>query len=195
MSDAKKCYIYTRSGVKFFPLLPDAELINIEDIAHSLSNICRFTGHVKSFYSVAQHSVYVSGDVPRRLALAGLLHDASEAYLCDVSAPVKKLDSMSSYREVEEALQNVIYKKFGIDLLYDSPAYKGVKEADERVYRLEVAHLMPYTEVGPVASSVLTFEPWSPEKARDEFLKRYDILTKTKAARRLAGERAAQKGA
>lgn len=177
--DPKKCYIYTRSGKKFFPAIPEPADILIEDIAHALSNTCRFTGHVKSFYSVAQHSVYVSMDVPKKYALAGLLHDASEAYLCDVSAPVKKLPSMKSYREMEEHLQNVIFRKYGLDIRYMAGAYKKVKDADERVFRLETDLLMqPNFEVveGPRAG-IAPFEPWEPEKARDEFLKRYAILT------------------
>ncbi len=167
------CYIYTYSGQKFFPLLPELEKILILDIAHALSNICRFTGHVKSFYSVAQHSVLVSLDCPPKLALAGLLHDASEAYLCDVSSPVKKLDSMKTYREVEEKLQAIIYSKFGVPFTTPPPK---VHDSDVRVYRTEVENLMPYKAEGERAD-IPDFKAWSPDRAENEFLARYAILT------------------
>lgn len=170
-----ECYIYTFTGQKFFPLVPEPEKIHIEDIAHALGNICRYTGQSKKFYSVAQHSVYVSMDVPKKLSLAGLLHDASEAYICDISSPVKKLDSMRTYREVEEKLQGVIYARFGVP--FSEPPAK-VKDADMRVFRTEADSLMCFSPEGERATSIGHFETWSPEKAKDEFLKRYDIITK-----------------
>lgn len=122
---------------------------------------------------MAQHSVAVSMDCPKKLALAGLLHDASEAYLCDVSSPVKKLDSMKTYRDAEEKLQSVIYSKFGVPFMTPPPK---VKESDMKVYRSEVDLLMLYKETGQRAAPIL--EAWGPEKSRDEFLARYAILTK-----------------
>ena len=71
-------YIETVSGRKFYFLNPNPEDIDIEDIAHALSMQCRFTGHTKWFYSVAEHAIWVSYLVPVHLALEGLLHDASE---------------------------------------------------------------------------------------------------------------------
>src|SRR5579885_2784587 len=84
-------WIQTYCGVAFYPLDPRPEEILIEDIAHALSMLCRFTGHVKRFYSVAQHCVYVSHRCDPKDALWGLLHDAAEAYLNDISRPVKSL--------------------------------------------------------------------------------------------------------
>src|ERR1017187_10636100 len=78
--------ITTFSGIHFWPLLPNPADIRIEDIAHALSNQCRFAGHAREFYSVAEHSVRVSQLCPPEDALWGLLHDASEAYLTDVPA-------------------------------------------------------------------------------------------------------------
>lgn len=176
------CYIYTYTGIKFFPLLPESSLIRVEDIAHALSNICRFTGHVATFYSVAQHSVYVSQDRPKKLALAGLLHDASEAYLCDVSSPVKKLDSMKPYRSSEAQLQKAIYECFGVP--YGEPP-KQVKDADTRVYRTEVLHLMPYEAEGEKAI-IPNFRAWSPKEAELAFLERYATIVGKKGAKKPA---------
>lgn len=107
-------WIQTYSGVVLYPLDPRPEEILIEDIAHALSNTPRFTGHTKQFYSVAQHSVLVSYRVPDEMALRGLLHDASEAYINDIARPTKRMPFMHEYREIEKNLQAAIYKKFGI---------------------------------------------------------------------------------
>lgn len=176
----QECYIYTFTGHKFFPMIPDPEKISLVDIAHALSNICRFTGQSSSFYSVAQHSVYVSMEVPKKLALVGLLHDASEAYLCDVSSPVKKLDSMRTYREAEAALEKAIFERFGLGHLVPSAK---VKDADLRVFRSEARQLMCFSPEGPQATCFENFQAWAPEKAKAEFLARYDILT-TKGAKK-----------
>ena len=77
-------WIQTFQGKAFDPFAPRPADISHFDIAHALSNICRFTGHTNTFYSVAQHSVQVALLVPRPMQLAALLHDASEAYLCDI---------------------------------------------------------------------------------------------------------------
>lgn len=82
-------WIQTYTGKKFYPLNPKEEDICIKDIAWSLSNLCRFNGHSKYFYSVAEHSVYVAENVPEKYALQGLLHDAAEAYIGDISGPIK----------------------------------------------------------------------------------------------------------
>jgi uncharacterized protein len=83
-------WIQTYTGRRVYPLDPSPEDIDIADIAHALSNVCRFTGHVREFYSVAQHSVIVSECVPAPFALLGLMHDAPEAYIGDISRPLKK---------------------------------------------------------------------------------------------------------
>lgn len=105
-------WFQTHSGVRFFPLDPHPEDINIDDITHALARTCRFGGHVRDYYSVAQHSVIVSNIVPEELALYGLLHDATEAYIGDCVRPLKY--SMPQYREIEENLWGVVADRFGL---------------------------------------------------------------------------------
>ena len=113
-------YITTVTGKHFYPLNPNPQDIDIEDIAHALSLICRANGHFKHFYSVAQHSIACAEEAIERgcsveVILGCLLHDASEAYLCDVTRPVKK--HIPQYLRAEEKLQAVIWKRFiGRDL-------------------------------------------------------------------------------
>ena len=123
--------ITTVSG-RFYDLLkPEEYEYDIEEIATALSNICRYTGHVNKFYSVAEHSVLVSRVVPEPLALCGLLHDASECFVGDVSSPLKKL--LPAYKEIEERIQNAIARHF--NLSYPFP--EAIHEADKRVYWVE----------------------------------------------------------
>src|ERR1017187_4953916 len=106
--------ITTFSGIRFWPLLPNPADIRIEDIAHALSNQCRFGGQAREFYSVAEHCVRVSQLCRPEDALWGLLHDASEAYLSDVPAPMKELPEFEAYRAAERSLQRVIAVRFGL---------------------------------------------------------------------------------
>ena len=94
MSERVGDWIQTMSGVIFYPLDPRPEEIRIEDIAHALSHQCRFAGHCREFYSVAEHSVRVSRELPQEFMLWGLLHDASEAYLVDLPRPIKRWSAM-----------------------------------------------------------------------------------------------------
>ena len=101
--------------MRFYPLNPDPQGILIEDIAHALSLLCRGNGHVKVFFSVGQHCIHCAKEAEQRgystrLILACLLHDASEAYLSDITRPVKQ--HLQDYCRYEEHLLEVIYKKF-----------------------------------------------------------------------------------
>jgi len=138
-------YITTVTGKHFYPLNPNPLDIDIEDIAHALSLICRANGHFKYFYSVAQHSIACSDEAAEcgyslEVILGCLLHDASEAYLCDVTRPVKK--HIPQYLQAEEKLQEVIWKRFiGRDLT--ATEQKQIFEIDDDILSMEFHLLMP----------------------------------------------------
>ena len=138
-------YITTVTGKHFYPLNPDQQNIDIEDIAHALSLICRANGHFRHFYSVAQHSLACAEEAAARghsLAVVHgcLLHDASEAYLCDVTRPVKK--HIPAYLQAEEKLQAVIWKHFiGRELTEAEQAQ--IFEIDDHILSMEFHLLMP----------------------------------------------------
>lgn len=137
---AQDAWIETYSGVQFYPLAPRCGDIFIEDVAHALSNLCRFGGHTGWFYSVAQHSLLVSQSCPAELALEGLLHDAAEAYLLDLPRPVKKLPVMASYRQASAALDAAIAKTFQLGDV-NAPS---IKHADVLVLTTESRDLMQF---------------------------------------------------
>ncbi|MET3514330.1 hypothetical protein ABIC63_002102 [Pseudacidovorax sp. 1753] len=154
---------------------PAACDFDIGDIAHALAHICRFTGHCSEFYSVAQHSVMVSVIVPREHALAGLLHDAAEAFIGDVSKPLKML--LPDYKAVEQRIEAAVFARFGLPPKL--PAC--VKEADVRLLRTEQRDLMDaeghawsFTE--GVAPLPLKIAPQSPKVARMLFINRFNDL-------------------
>lgn len=113
-------FITTYTGKHFKPTDPDAELIDILDIAHALSLLCLGNGHVKTFWSVGEHCICCAKEaaargLPDRMVLACLLHDASECYMSDVPSPFKK--ALPKYQEQEAYLLHLIYEKFlGSDL-------------------------------------------------------------------------------
>lgn len=166
--------IRTYSGITFSPLNPRADDIAIEDIAHSLSLLCRFAGHTSVFYSVAQHCVSISELVTPQFALAGLLHDGSEAYIVDMPSPVKHSEEMSGYREIEKYLQGVIYNRYGLSTIEPT----DVKTMDRLLLRTEQRDLLGVTL--PKSTAVLsdTIVPWSPDLAEHRFLTRFRELYK-----------------
>ena len=177
-------WIQVFSGGQFWPLDPSAEEIFLEDVAHALSNLCRFGGHVP-FYSVAQHSVLcfehvteearkvgLLHDEIERLGAQALLHDATEAYLIDVPRPIKR--NLVGYKEIEERLAKVMGERFGFDLV-NLP--REVLEADERMLVTEKRDLLkPAPAPWTVAQGLSTtpydrkVEPWDPPRAKRAFL-------------------------
>lgn len=137
-------YITTVSGKHFDPVEPDESLIDINDIAHSLSLICRGCGHTRFFYSVAQHSIACALEAQERgysrdVVLACLLHDGSEAYLSDVTRPVKA--HLDYYREVEDRLQDLIWKHF-LHRDITEEERKQVFEVDDDMLSMEFHQVM-----------------------------------------------------
>ena len=169
--------ILTHSGIEFDFCRPDPDLIEIEDIAHALSNICRFTGHTRHFYSVAQHSYLCATLVPPEHQLETLLHDAAEAYIGDVSSPLKA--QLPGYKMIEFNLDQAIRQRFGL------PAKKSpwVKEADRQMLAAEKAQLMPpqfeeWDILNNVAVPDVTIENEDPGLAYRLFLACFDVLKK-----------------
>lgn len=132
-------FIQTFSGVDFWFLDPTEDMVKIEDIAHSLSMQCRYNGHIKHFYSVAEHCVNCSLLVDPEFALQALLHDASEAYLSDLPSPVKL--NLPEYYKLESVVTAAIARKFGLPP--EKEWSKQVKEADKRMLIAEALKLMP----------------------------------------------------
>lgn len=169
--------ILTVSGNYFSFEDPDSSTYTIEDIAWALSHINRFTGHTSKPYNVAHHSVMVSYLVPSDLALIGLLHDSSEAFLGDVSSPLKQL--LPEYKAIEQKVEASIFKRFGLPF----PMPKEIKTADLIMLASEQKYLMPainhqWRILEGVSPLNVEIKPWTAKKSRTEFLKRFHELTK-----------------
>lgn len=133
-----KTAMQTYSGKAFDLANPTSEMITIEDIAHHLSLINRFTGATTVPYNVADHSLRVMElveSIDPQHALAALLHDSQEAYLGDVSSPLKRIPEMAGYKAREKALQRLIFAKYGI-----SPHIPEVVKAADLVMLNNEAH-------------------------------------------------------
>lgn len=169
--------VHTFTGRRVYPLRPRPADIALEDIAHALSHQCRFAGHLREFYSTAQHSVLVSLACPPEDALHGLLHDAAEAYFCDLPRPLKHLDILADYRRAETAMLAAIFRRFG--LRASMPA--GVKIADDALAAREARDLFPVVPVWaaaarPEASATGPIVGWPPAAAKAAFLARWKAL-------------------
>lgn len=166
--------IRTFTGNTFDYANPSVLSISIEDIAHALSFICRFSGHVKAFYSVAEHSVRVSELCTGENKLWALLHDASEAFCSDLPRPFKRMIGMEPYRTYEKRTMDVICERFGLPR--EEPA--GVKQADMRMLVTEQRDLMvnagpEWHDVRPLQDIIV---PWSSAVAHAKFIKTFDLL-------------------
>lgn len=171
-------WIQTYTGIKFQPFNPTPSTIAIVDIAHSLAMQCRFNGHTNHFYSVAEHCCHVADYLPLSLRLPGLLHDASEAYLCDLPRPLKH-DAQGfgdNYRAAEDRLMSVIAERFSLTY----PFHEDVKHTDNRMLATEALQLMsPLHPDWPDRSEPipeLKLYCWSPMEAREQFLRRFHSL-------------------
>jgi hypothetical protein len=166
-------WIKTYSGKYIEPLNPDPANIDIYDIAHSLANQCRFTGHTNLFYSVAQHSVLVSTLVPKEDRLWALLHDATEAYLADIARPIKRQAGFGeAYKLAEDTLMVAVADAFGLSL----PIPPAVKAADSALLGAEQRDLMDMPELVPDAADIKII-PWKPLASEQWFLSKYAAFT------------------
>lgn len=159
--------ITTFTGIEFAPLSPRLEDIDIRDIAHGLSNLCRFSGQCRKFYSVAEHSVFVSLLTPPKYALGALLHDASEAYgLNDVAGPIKPF--FPEYVQAENKLQGLVYLKWMIN---GDEYMTAIKNAD----RIALLYEQEWLFRGVLPHPFLW--GWHPEGAKKLFEERFKELT------------------
>jgi hypothetical protein len=154
---------------------PDPDDVDIVDIAHALSHICRYAGHCKTFYSVAEHSYIMSQMVPPEHALQALLHDATEAYCQDLPRPLKA--HLPEYRAIEQLNRAAICKRFGLAL--EEPT--EVRQADRDILLSE--HLVlfgpgpkPWVVPGAVLRPRVEIRAYSPAPINKLFLQRYEDL-------------------
>ena len=174
-------YITTYTGLHFYPTEPNPDGLRMEDIAHALSLLCRGNGHTKTFFSVGQHCLHCAREAQargysRRVALACLLHDASEAYLSDVPRPFKQ--SMPQYRVLENRLLDVIYTKFlGAPLTDEEAAL--VKQIDDDMLYFDLRLLLnePSNEAGPEMKSAFSYDVLPFETVEREYLELYKKLS------------------
>lgn len=169
----------TASGRKFWPLDPQPGDFDVEDIAHALSMQCRFAGHCREFYSVAQHAVLVSYFCNYADRWEGLRHDDSEAYLTDIPTPLKRSPEMSGYGDVEHRMTEAMAKQFG--LRYPFPP--SVKLADLAVLAAEKRDLMPNSGPWPMLEGTTPIPtiivPLPPKQARQLYLERHDVIQRS----------------
>lgn len=174
-------WMQTFSGRKYYPYDPRPEDFHIEDIAHSLSMLCRYNGHSKYFLSVAQHSVLMSQYVSEENALWALMHDAAEAYVGDMIRPMKCGGQMGAdFQALEADTLITIAKRFNLPW----PIPDEIHEADNRMLATESRDLLggqiePWSLDGakPYDDIIIS---WRPLQANDTFLAVYHELTKRK---------------
>lgn len=177
MTLAHSMNIQTFMGISFNLFNPDPDLINIEDIAHSTANLSRFTGHCRDFYSVAEHSINVASLLPSYLYLEGLFHDSPEAYIGDLSTPLKHSGKVDGFKEIEAGLSMAIEDAFGLGELHSAI----IKHADRQMLVVEANALLRkplipewsklLEEIGEAPK--VKIHCWSPRKAEKKFLEAY----------------------
>jgi len=189
MRKNESAWIQTFSGVKYYPLEPLAEDVRLEDIAHALSLVCRFGGHCKQFYSVAEHSIRCCEYVNRKclltrsskkhILLAALMHDAAESFLADISRPVKK--TMRQFSDIEDLNIKAIAEKFQFGYPWNEEVEYWVKRADNVMLATEARDLMaPPPEkwlFSPEPPDDHWIVPMTSQEAERTFLALYDELT------------------
>lgn len=177
-------FIRTYTGIRINPLNPDKNLIDIVDVAHALSLLCRANGHFKTFYSVGQHSINCMKEAKARgysekVQFACLLHDASEAYLSDVTRPVKA--EMPQYRAIEKPLQDMIWLKYLRESLTEDE-FEQVRDIDDTILYYEFIYFMNEViyEKQPELKSNPIFEFQAFEKVENTFIERFHFYFRDK---------------
>jgi len=179
--ERKGDWLQTFSGVQFWPIDPQIEDIRLVDIAHGLAYTCRYNGHCNIFYSVAEHSIIISEQIPNEKPeeqLFALLHDASEAYISDIPRPLKPY--LDGYSRIERNIENTIDKFFGLTDVSKVETKRLDKAilADEKEQVMGIAPADWFLENPPLG---ITISGWPPEPAYRRFLQRYyDIIRRFK---------------
>lgn len=154
---------------------PERSSYTIEDVARGLSHTARFSGQTDRAYTVAQHSVLVSRMVPAEHALAGLLHDAVEAFMADMPSPLKRM--LPGYKELELRAEEDLCKRFGVQF----PLHPSIKDADIRLFLAERRDMQPevkevcYEGYEPYHQRIIA---WDSRMAYTFFMRRFEELTK-----------------
>ena len=175
-------YIRTYTGVRFVPTEPEKEKIQIEDIAHALPMLCRGNGHVKTFWSVGEHCICCAKEalargLDARLALACLLHDASECYLSDIPRPFK--ESLPAYQKLEDHLLDLVYERFlGSTLTEEEQGELRKIDDDLLWYDLEVLLQEPQPRPEPEIHIDLDYAVRPFSQVEEEYLKLFAKLYK-----------------
>ena len=167
-------WIETVSGRQFWPLDPKPEDVFLLDIVIPLRNMCRYGGHVESFYSVAQHSVLVSRVVRPELALRALMHDAAEAYLVDVPRPIKCM--LTNYKDMEKAIAGAIAVFMGYEESWLTDFPQEIHDADNGILLAERKSLRINSKLdwGIIAPTFdVEVEPLPPRRAQELFMERF----------------------
>lgn len=170
MSKRRGDWIQTYTGRAVYPLDVRVSDIDIVDVAHALSMLCRYGGHSRFFYSVAEHCVLLSHAVPKHLAYAALLHDAAEAYLVDVPRPIK--GALGGYREIEADIMVSVCAAMGVSQMH----LVDVEPYDRRILSDEMPQVMapppkPWKDMGEKLGVQIT--GLDPATAKGAFLKRF----------------------
>jgi 5'-deoxynucleotidase YfbR-like HD superfamily hydrolase len=169
-------WMTTYTGKKVYPANPKPEDICLEDIAHALSQTCRFGGHTVVPYYVSQHSIIVADNVPESLRAVAILHDAPEYILGDVVAPLKR--SMPDYKAIEDRVWSAVCCRFGID----SRLLSGVKTSDLRALMTERRDVLAKSSFrwNDFLESLAPFDnvivPLSSVQSKYEFLRYCELL-------------------
>lgn len=166
-------WIQTAMGRQFWPIDPRADEVFIDDIAHALSMLCRFGGHCRRFYSVAEHSVLLSRAAPPEFKRWALLHDASEAYLVDVPRPIKPF--LLGYEAAEIKIMQAVSERFGLqgDIPEQIKRMDRAILMDERSQNMAAAPVPWSTDMSPLG---VRLQFWNPTDARTAFLAAFESL-------------------